>query len=511
MLDPGLALAAVAGTTAKRGAALALITTVAVAGAVVLPSVPAMAGATSAASRGTITWGPCAQPAATTYQAQCGTLRVPVDWAAPTGPAIDLALLRIPATGASTGTVVADSEDLTGFGGSQISFFLQHGANYLSRLPRMHATKDIVVFDPRGLGDSAGLTCELSGHDPGVSSFPTSVHAYDSLLAHNAAVLAGCHGAAGLLVHMGIRDQVRDMDALRSALGQARLDWMGQVTGSELGAAYAATFPAHTGRIVLDAAVDPYRSAATRARDAASAEETAFEHFADWCARANAADCALHGQDAGRVLDQVVAKADAGGVSDGGSPPRPLTGAEIRIAVGQFLVGYPFAWAGLAGGLAEAADGDGTGLASITAMTYTEPDYTASRAQTCADSPAPDGFARLRQLTGQVERSAPHTGGVSLAWEAMAGCVGWPSTQPPLALPSHVRPASSVLITATTGDPISPYLWSQDLADRLTGSRLVTAAIDGHGAFDNSTCAAAAIDRYLADGTLPASETVCHS
>ena len=70
---------------------------------------------------------------------------------------------------------------------------------------------------------------------------------------------------------------------------------------------------------------------------------------------------------------------------------------------------------------------------------------------------------------------------------------------------------STVLVTATTRDPISPYRWSQDVAGRLIGSRLLTAAIDGHGAFDNSTCAAAAIDAYLADGVLPGAGIACTS
>jgi pimeloyl-ACP methyl ester carboxylesterase len=472
---------------------------------------PAMAVPLAAAAHGAIAWGACPQPEAAAYRAQCGTLNVPVDWAAPAGASINLALLRIPATGESTGTVVADSEDLTGFGGSQISFFLGHGANYLSRLPRTHETKDIVVFDPRGLGESDALACAVPGHDPRVSSFPETQLAYGRLLAHNISVFVGCHGRPGMVAHLGLREQVRDIDALRSALGQTRLDWMGQVTGSELGVAYAATYPARTGRVVLDSTVDPYRSAADRARDAAAAEESAFDHFAAWCAAATTSEseCALHGQDARKVLDQVVAKADSGGVSDGSTPPSPLTGAEVRIAVGQFMVGYPFAWGGLATALAEASTGDGYGLTAFAAMTYSDPDYTASRAQTCADSPAPVGFPQLRGLSERVSRSAPHTSGVSMAWEAMAGCVGWPSARPALDLPGRVAPASTVLITATTGDPISPYQWSQDVAHRLAGSRLLTAGIDGHGAFDNSTCAAAAIDDYLSGGALPGPAATC--
>lgn len=456
-----------------------------------------------------VVWGSCPQPDAAKYSARCGTLTVPVDWSRADGPTISLALLRVPATGTATGTVVADSEDLAGFGGSQISFFLQHGSNYLSRLPRTHAAKDIVIFDPRGLGESAPLHCAVPSHDPNVSSFPTTRTAFDSLLKHNAAVTGGCAGAPELIAHMGIRDQVRDVDALRSALGQTRLDWMGQVVGGELGAAYAAMYPAASGHVVLDSAVDPYRSAATRAEDAAQSEEAVFGHFAAWCAQATPDDCALHGRDPARVLDQAVALADRGGVSDGATPPRPLTGAEIRIAVGQFLLGYPFSWTALSAGISDAAAGDGSTLAAIAAMTYTDPDFTASRAQTCDDSPAPSRFPGLNGLVRDVERVAPHTGGVSMAWEAMAGCVGWGPAALPLTLPRHAEPATPVLLTATSGDPISPAIWSRDVAVHLGGSRTLTADVDGHGAFDNSPCAADAIDAYLADGTLPAAGTRC--
>ena len=476
--------------------------------ATMVAGAPATIAAAADTPRG-VSWGACPQPEAAQYGAQCGTLTVPVDWNDPDGRTIGLALLRVPATGRATGTVVADSEDLAGFGGSQISFFLHHGSNYLSRLPRTHAAKDIVIFDPRGLGQSAPLACTVPGHDPQVSSFPTSWAAYGTLLGHNTTVAAGCRGTPELSEHMGLRDQVRDLDALRAALGQTRLDWMGQVVGGELGAAYAATYPAATGRVVLDSSVDPYRSAAVRADDAAQSEETVFGHFAAWCAQATPDQCALHGRDPGQVLDQAVALAGQGGVSDGSTPPRSLTGEEIRIAVGQFLLGYPFSWTALSAGISDAATGDGSTLAAIAAMTYTDPDYTASRAQTCDDSPAPSTFPGLRGLIRQVERAAPHTGGVSMAWEAMAGCVGWQPSALPLSLPRHAEPAAPVLVTATTGDPISPATWSRDVAAHLAGSRTLIADVDGHGAFDNSPGVAAAIDSYLADGAVPASGTVC--
>lgn len=304
------------------------------------------------------------------------------------------------------------------------------------------------------------------------------------------------------------------MEALRAALGLPRVDWLGQATGAELGLVYAARYPSRAGRMVLDTAVDPYRPAAARALDAARAEETAFDHFTTWCATTpptgdGSAGCALSGRDAGAVFDEAVARADAGGVS-GGALGRPLTGEEVRVAAGQFLLGYPVAWGGLAEAIAAAADrGDGSALADYVAITYADPDHTTNRAQTCADTPATASYGAVESLAAQARRIAPHLAGASLAWDVYAGCLNWPTDRPPLAatLPARLHPATGPLVTATTGDPIDPYPWARDIAGRPAGARLLTAPVDGHGAFDNAPCAATAIDTYLATGRLPTAPT----
>lgn len=490
----------VRGTIRRLGVLLANVT-------LLVALLVAPAGATAAGHNG-LAWGACADPAAARYHATCATLAVPVDWSAPHGPALRLALLRIPATGTARGTVLGDSEDLGGLGGSQLDFFLQHGANYLARLPATHASRDIVLFDPRGRGGSDPLHCAVSAHFPAPSSFPTGPAGYAALVAHDRAVAAGCTNplAAHLDAHLDLDSQARDVEALRAALGLPRVDWLGQATGAELGLVYAARYPSRAGRMVLDTPADPYRLSAARALDAAHAEETAFAHFTTWCATA---DCALSGRDGGAVFDRAVARADAGGVS-GGALGRPLTGEEVRVAAGQFLLGYPVAWGGLAAAIADAADrGDGSGLADYVAITFADPDHTTNRAQTCVDSPAPAGYATLAALAGQARRIAPHLAGASLAWDAYAGCLDWPTRRLPLAatLPAHLHPATAPLVTATTGDPIDPYPWARDVAHRTAGARLLTAPVDGHGAFDNAPCAATAIDTYLSTGRLPTTPT----
>ena len=66
----------------------------------VLVTVPASAGPPTSAprtARFTIDWAPCPQARAV----QCGTLRVPVDWARPNGPQTTVAVSRRPADDAA--------------------------------------------------------------------------------------------------------------------------------------------------------------------------------------------------------------------------------------------------------------------------------------------------------------------------------------------------------------------------------------------------------------------------
>ena len=57
--------------------------------------------------------------------------------------------------------------------------------------------------------------------------------------------------------HVGSENTVRDMDILRQAIGDARLNFLGYSYGTYLGTLYAEPFPATVGRFVLDGALDP--------------------------------------------------------------------------------------------------------------------------------------------------------------------------------------------------------------------------------------------------------------
>ncbi|MCY1462967.1 Carboxylesterase B [compost metagenome] len=70
--------------------------------------------------------------------------------------------------------------------------------------------------------------------------------------------------------------------------------------------------------------------------------------------------------------------------------------------------------------------------------------------------------------------------------------------------------AAPIVVIGTTGDPATPYAWSQSLAEQLASAVLVTFEGHGHTAYGRSNgCIADAVESYLLDGTVPADGLTC--
>src|SRR5436190_1267474 len=80
-----------------RSSRAALFTVVLSAGVATPMALMSSSPSAASAPRYHVSWAPC--PGAPTTQ--CGTLRVPVDWAQPTGPTLSVAVARRPATDAA--------------------------------------------------------------------------------------------------------------------------------------------------------------------------------------------------------------------------------------------------------------------------------------------------------------------------------------------------------------------------------------------------------------------------
>ena len=291
---------------------------------------------------------------------ECATLTVPVDYQHPDGETIELAVLRAPAADqdARIGSMVVDPG---GPGASAVDYASSDWGDALSE----HF--DIVGMDPRGVGESVPIDC-LSDKDMDAylagDPDPDTPEEVAEFQATNERFAAGCEANAGdLAAHVSTIEAARDMDVLRSALGETELTYFGASYGTELGATYAEYFPDRVGRMVLDGAVDPTLSLLDSTLTQAEGFETALRSYIQNCL--DEGDCFL-----GDTLDEGLDRVRTF-LEDTDQEPLPTQFGDRMLTEG--LAGYGIiaalysrdAWMYLDQGLQDAFDGDGTILALL--------------------------------------------------------------------------------------------------------------------------------------------------
>ena len=222
----------------------------AVTAALVLPLVP---GTAAQAAPG-LAWGPCASAPGT--ELECADLSVPLDYRAPGGKSITVAVSRIKAADpAKRRGVMLLNPGGPGGSGLDMPLFLADSlpADVLDRY-------DLIGFDPRGVGRSTPISCGIPDTAPFELILPYP--AADGSIARNIdfarRTARSCAATAGdLLPHITTANTARDMDRIRAALGESKLNYLGYSYGSYLGAVYVSLFPQRSDRIILDSAVDP--------------------------------------------------------------------------------------------------------------------------------------------------------------------------------------------------------------------------------------------------------------
>jgi pimeloyl-ACP methyl ester carboxylesterase len=459
-------------------------------------------------------WAPCGDGL------ECATLRVPVDWSAPEGPTLGLAVARRPAgePGERLGALVVEP------GGPGVSGvgWLRASADGVTT-PEVARRYDVVAFDPRGVGASSPVDCltdaeldaELAGTGTGAGA-PGDRPAAPERRRAAEEFAAGCLARTGdLLAHVGTRSAARDLDVLRAALGQERLDYLGKSYGTLLGATYAELFPQRVGRVVLDGALDPAAGYAEVVAEQAVGLEGALAAYAAGCAQRRG--CPLADDPAaavGQVRDLLRGLEAEPLPTDSG---RPLTASLAVMGVVAPLYDDA-AWPALDQALAAALEGDGSPLLRIADAyagrredgSYATNTLEAFIAVTCLDRPVDASPAAVEAAAAEAERASPTFGRHLAGGEVQCGA--WPVPAVGLPLPLTADGAAPILVVGTTGDPATPYSWAQELAAQLTSGRLLTWQGEGHTAYRRgSACVDGAVDGYLLDGVLPGEGATCTS
>ena len=442
---------------------------------------------------------------------ECARVVVPMDYAEPGGQTITISVNRLPA-GSTSRRIGALAVNPGGPGGSGLDY-ARAGSGIVNEavLDRF----DLVGFDPRGVGESAPVTC-LNGEE--IDAFLAADGSPDTAAEEQRAVeLARLFGkrcaerTGGVLAHVSTVEAARDLDILRAVMGDEKLNLLGKSYGSYLGATYAELFPERVGRLVLDGGVDPQLTTDDLNRGQAIGFEQALTAFVDDCV--GRSRCPLPGGRARALtaVDRLLQDIDRRPLR----AARPLTQGLAMLGMVYGLYDERF-WPALRQGLDQAVDGNGATLLVLADLyadrsrngRYSGNAMVAQYAVNCLDRAAESDIAVVRSTSDQMARAAPRFGAY-LAWSSLP-CSFWPVPARSTPLAVRAEGAAPILVIGTTRDPATPYAWAESLAGQLESGRLLTHVGDGHTAYRHgSRCVDRAVDRYFLEGTVPAEGARC--
>lgn len=458
-----------------------------------------------------IDWKPCPQDAT----AECGTLRLPVDWARPSGETFDLAVARRKATDPDrrVGVLLVNPG---GPGASGVDFAVDDAPAHFSAA--IQERFDIVGFDPRGVGRSNPVMCstELVNRQPSV--YPRNQAEFEQLATYNRTLREDCRRHTGpIFDHADTLSVVHDMDALRRALGERKINYFGHSYGTLLGEQYAEQYGDRIRAMALTANIDHSLGAREFLVSSAAAAEDSFHEFVKWCERTSS--CALHGRDVTAVWDRVLAKADRGEIRDPKNPAQVLTAHAISLAAFMRFYGPDRdELAAYVAGLdaqepnerrrSQEPRQDGPPMAQGTEQqTIAEPFY----AVFCQDwrIRAAD-YREYARLTQAELRAAPHMRGSPRVHRAVAGCIGWPDEVNNPQHRLHITEAPEILMLHSLHDPANHFSWAANVHRQTRGTTvLVPYEGAGHSVYNRSDCTRDTVDDYLTGLRIPSAGSSC--
>lgn len=251
---------------------------------------------------------------------ECATLKVPRDWDRPKGKRLRLALIRLRATKKPIGSLLIN---YGGPGASGLSSLRQSGKLIRKATRgRMH----VVSWDPRGVGQSAPVLCP-EGNDAFYNADPTTPEGLTEMAQAVALRAQACAQRFGdYLGDIGTDQVVQDMDAIRKAVGDREVSFLGLSYGTRVGTVYAQRYPKRVRAMVLDVSLPPVSTLTSISEGLAPAFEGALH---EWFRRCAAAPPCAFGDDPAAGFDALVAHIR------NDRPVVPNTGGR-RLTVGLF-------------------------------------------------------------------------------------------------------------------------------------------------------------------------------
>jgi len=325
-------------------------------------------------------------------------------------------------------------------------------------------------------------------------------------------------------------DSVRDLDAVRAALGVERLILFGISYGTFVAAEYARTFPERVERLVLDSPVGPNGDEALAVTTAHAAERVLDALCRDGACAGVTSDPV---GDTAALVRRLADRPLRGKVRVAGKKPKTieLAGSDLlrTLVEGDLSTKlralYPAAVAAARAGdaaplvrlawLAKASQG--SAMAPVGAAgDERDPNETLSDtlflATSCADTRFPwDADARPRRRHAALQSAAqalpetapfPFDRATLLGFDVADDCLEWPRTTLPGATVLGPLPDVPVLVLVGEADLRTPVENAAALTHGLPRAATVVVPHQGHSVISDQECARATLARFLTGAPL---------
>lgn len=437
---------------------------------------------------------PCTSEQGPSY-GLCGTFDVPENPAEPEGTTIALKVVVLPAldTDAAPDPV----------------FFLAGGpgqgaaalANRIGRIfDPLRRTRDIVLVDQRGTGESNRLECKFYEEYEDLEDIVDIPPPTEADVEKCLAELAGDPRFYTTTIAMDDLDQVREW------LGYDLINPMGGSYGTRAALVYLQRHPEHVRSVILDGVAPPGMALPLYfPRDA----QRALDHLTAACAESE--NCSSQFPGLAEKFDELLISFDR-------SPQQltmthPRTGNEIDATITRrFVTSTLFGslYSPLMGSLVplaidRASEGDFQTLTTLAFANEGLEDEIASGmflAVTCSED-----YPRLTE-EAVIDESVDTFAGRSIYDGQWKPCEFWPQGDVEESFYEPIESDVPVLILSGEVDPVTPPSWGEHVAEHLPNSRHLIAPGTGHGVMGVG-CAMRLISQFLDEESADDLDATC--
>jgi pimeloyl-ACP methyl ester carboxylesterase len=427
-------------------------------------------------------------------KARCGTLHRPEDPANPDSPVLELRVALVPAL-----SLEPEPDPFVPIAGGPGQSTIEFYAGYSAAFEAVRRSRDILLLDQRGTGESARMQCtEEEGFIGGRFSREQTIAATEACL------LSLPHDPRFFTTSVA----VQDLEALRVALGYSQLNLYGISYGSRVAQHFLRQYPDSTRSVVLDGVAAPQIALGP---GIAIEAQNALDAIFDRCTESD--ECNERFPDMRRQFDELRQRLATEAVTV--YLPNPVLGTAEEITFGdaemagalRLLSYHPNTVALVPLLIDEAINGNFLPLASQFMMISEElADALAigmHNSVICTeDAPYFEGESIARD-----ELESTYLGPLQMdALEAI--CSVWPKGVLDAAFKEPVTSNAPVLLLSGEADPITPPAYADLAAVNLGNALLLTGRKQGHGQAGRG-CMPGIIGDFVESASIEGLETAC--